>query len=161
MDTIRVSGLPAFEGLTAEEWKNQVVRKLQMLEDTQICLADSHELQRDIDRVEYEYVNKIIHRQADDMDEIRQGIDPRHDIVATSSAINDLALGGGKPISGLYEMFSYVATGMNFTTSDRIKASLKLYKYLVRGFKDWDYNPSRLELSKISIDSMRHPWRPF
>ena len=75
LDTIPISVLPGLEELTIEEWKGQVVRKLDMLEDTQICLADSHELQTDIDHAEYEHVADIIQRQTDDSAEMHKTLD--------------------------------------------------------------------------------------
>ena len=75
LDAIPISVLSTLEELTIEEWKDQVVRKLHMLEDTQVCLADSFKLQSDIVRAEYAHVTDIIQRQTDDIDEIHKTLD--------------------------------------------------------------------------------------
>jgi hypothetical protein len=75
LDAIPISVLPTLEELTMEEWKDQVVGKLHMLEDTQVCLADSHKLQSDIVRAEYAHVTDIIQRQTHGNDEIRETLE--------------------------------------------------------------------------------------
>lgn len=139
-----------------EGWKEEVMKRIHILEDTNICISESNALQRRTSHARHEYVTNTLKKESDNMNEMRQRFGPLHEsIVRLSLAVTrGLDWGKSKQIFGLYDMFSFVAAGFKATGIDRHIACKSLYKYLVRGFKSWEYNPKHLRLSEISPENV-------
>lgn len=149
----------AWEDMDQDEWKKTVVRRLEVLEDTQASALDSIKLQRRANRSKYDLTNEVLKGQIQSMTEMRQRVGPLHESVVRLSlaSARDLEWGKSKTIYGLSDIFSFVAGGLNATTAQKNTATNRLYTKLLKGFRTWLYNIEDLKLNEINIDNVTRP----
>jgi hypothetical protein len=141
---------------TTDDWKKYVMRRIEALEDNSATFADSQTLRRLSNRANYCYVTDTLKKHNDELSEIRKRIGPLHESVVRLrlEATRGSEWGKSKTIVGLYDIFAFVASGLEATVAQRKKAAVNLYTCLVSGFQNWNYNPSGLELNAIDFNSV-------
>ena len=139
-----------------EEWKQHAMSRIELLENITLSNSQSQTLQRRTNRVKHVNVTEVLKEHADDLQDIRKKIGPLHESVVRLGleSTRGTEWVKSKAISGLYDMFAFVASGLNVTPAQRKKGETNLYASLMRGFQSWNYNPNDLELANIDFDAV-------
>ena len=152
---VRSSG-SVLQRMSMEDWKQQAISRIEFLEEAEVSYSDTENLQRLTNRAKYENLTSILQKHSDDLEDIRQRIGPLHESVVRLrlEATRGSEWGRSKTIFGLFDIFSFVAAGLNATPAQRKKATTKLYTLLINGFENWNYNPKNLKLSDIDFNAV-------
>lgn len=142
--------------MSLDEWKMHIESRTRMLEDTSASLLDSVKFQRRTNRARFENVEDILKRHGDEVRDLRQKFGPLRESVTRLclGATRGPEWGKSKTIYGLYDLFMFVSSGLNATAVQRKKVTIRLYKRLVSGFRNWNYNPENKELADIDINNV-------
>jgi hypothetical protein len=139
-----------------EEWKQHAMSRIELLENITLSNSQSQTLQRRTNRVKHVNVTDILRKHENDLRDIREKIGPLHESVVRLGlqSTRGSEWVKSKTISGLYDMFSFVAGGLNVTPSQRKKGETNLYTSLMSGFQSWNYNPNDVKLADIDFDAV-------
>ena len=139
---------------TIEDLNKHVISRIEFLEEAHKSYAESEKLQRLTNRAKYENVSNLLKKHSDDLADIHQRVGPLHESVVRLrlEATRGSEWGKSKTIFGLYDMFGFVAAGLNAIPAQRKKAMANLYTRLIIGFQNWNYNPKGLKLSDIDFN---------
>jgi hypothetical protein len=142
--------------MSMHDWKEQAMSRIEHLEEAEVSYSDSEELKQLTNRAKYENVTNILKKHDDDLMEIHQRMGHFHESVVRLrlEAIRGSEWGKSKTIFGLYDIFMFVAVGLNTTPAQRKKATTNLYTRLINGFNNWNYNPKDSELTGINFKAV-------